>query len=281
MTSRPDNHREGRSGSRSAFFARGTVLARACRTCDRRQPAENETSIRNCRLRPMGYALRSQANRRGPRMAEVLWYYAKNDQQHGPVTPAELRQLATAHALLPEDLIWREGMDGWAPASKVKGLFADVREPVAARPTISNGPTETMPPAALAAILAPPAEPAPAATAGSGIPADVFATPPAGTVPDSRPAPRALENQSGEQPSVSQVVDLLWLCQVILWAICIAIVFFGGLLFTRAFVTAETAADEAAAAAVFSTFFIAAYVVARAGERVAALLQAYFERRRR
>ena len=212
-------------------------------------------------------------------MAEVLWYYAKNDQQVGPVSPAELKQLATSRTLSPDDLIWREGMDGWAPAAKVKGLFADVREPVIAAPSVNNSPTETMPPASAAILGAVDATPPPAPPS-SGIQADVFSpsllTPP----PEPRVVVRPIERESEAATGGWEMVDLLWLGQMLLWGICIAVVFVGGLLFARALGEAVSAIDRAAAAGIFSTFFIGAYVVARAGERVAALVQAYFERRR-
>jgi hypothetical protein len=75
-------------------------------------------------------------------------------------------------------------------------------------------------------------------------------------------------------------LDLLWLAQVLLWGICIATVFLGGILFAVELANAENAAEEAAAAVTFATFMIAAYIIARAGERVAYLVQVYFERRR-
>jgi hypothetical protein len=52
------------------------------------------------------------------------WFYSKNGSTHGPVTGAELKALAGAGKLLPTDLIWKEGMPSWQPASKVKGLFS-------------------------------------------------------------------------------------------------------------------------------------------------------------
>jgi len=52
------------------------------------------------------------------------WYYAKDGQQFGPVSAAQLKQLATAGKLQPEDLVFQEGGKEWVPASSVKGLFA-------------------------------------------------------------------------------------------------------------------------------------------------------------
>jgi hypothetical protein len=57
-------------------------------------------------------------------------------------------------------------------------------------------------------------------------------------------------------------------------------VFLGGILFAVELVSAENAAEETAAAVTFATFFAAAYILARAGERVAYLVQIHFERRR-
>jgi hypothetical protein len=62
-------------------------------------------------------------------MSDPIWYYAKDEQQHGPVTPAQLKSLSNSGKLLPTDLVWKEGMGDWAPASDVKGLFTFVPVP--------------------------------------------------------------------------------------------------------------------------------------------------------
>jgi hypothetical protein len=56
-------------------------------------------------------------------MAEPIWYYAIDDQEHGPVTPAQLKEIAHAGELLPTDLVWKQGLDDWKPARFVAGLF--------------------------------------------------------------------------------------------------------------------------------------------------------------
>ncbi|HIQ22992.1 MAG TPA: DUF4339 domain-containing protein, partial [Planctomycetes bacterium] len=68
-------------------------------------------------------------------MAAAEWFYARENRQHGPVSPLELRHLAASGQLRPEDLVWREGLADWIPAAKVKGLFQTDE----AAPT---GPTE-------------------------------------------------------------------------------------------------------------------------------------------
>lgn len=66
-------------------------------------------------------------------MAPVEWYYAKNNKRCGPVSAPEMKRLAQTGELRPEDLVWREGVEDWMPARKVKGLFDD-EAPAAATP---------------------------------------------------------------------------------------------------------------------------------------------------
>lgn len=56
-------------------------------------------------------------------MNPIEWYYARDNRQMGPVSSVELKRLATANELGPDDLVWREGMTEWAAARNVKGLF--------------------------------------------------------------------------------------------------------------------------------------------------------------
>jgi hypothetical protein len=51
------------------------------------------------------------------------WYYTSNRQQMGPVSKAELAELAKAGLLRTTDLVWQEGMADWVKASSVKDLF--------------------------------------------------------------------------------------------------------------------------------------------------------------
>lgn|GEM_PF-1154024 len=52
------------------------------------------------------------------------WHYTKAGEQHGPVTAAELKELAKSGELSPEDLVWKEGMSEWKPARSVNGLLS-------------------------------------------------------------------------------------------------------------------------------------------------------------
>jgi DNA-directed RNA polymerase subunit RPC12/RpoP len=55
---------------------------------------------------------------------KTQWMYYVGGQQLGPVTSAQLKQLAATGRLAPSDRVWREGMTKWVPASMVKGLFS-------------------------------------------------------------------------------------------------------------------------------------------------------------
>jgi hypothetical protein len=86
------------------------------------------------------------------------WYYAKNNERHGPVPLAELRSLIARGGLQPTDLVWSEHLPGWVPARKVRELYsqpsadsvpgvkvpspraASPKQPAADRPAASNRP---------------------------------------------------------------------------------------------------------------------------------------------
>ena len=50
------------------------------------------------------------------------WFYYRNSEQHGPVSSGELKELANSGQLSPIDQVWKEGMEQWQPASRLKGL---------------------------------------------------------------------------------------------------------------------------------------------------------------
>jgi len=56
------------------------------------------------------------------------WYYTQRGQRQGPVPVEELKQLASSTQLKPTDLVWKEGMAAWGPASSVEGLFSSPTE---------------------------------------------------------------------------------------------------------------------------------------------------------
>jgi hypothetical protein len=170
-------------------------------------------------------------------MAEANWYYARDDQPMGPVSVAELKQLADAGQLKPDDLLWSEGMEEWTTAINLHGLFGDEAG--------SKGPVAS-------AVAAPRGE--------------------------RRAARPSVE---GPPSARAQLQALVRTVQTILWTTCVLVVLVGVVLFTLAFLRAENAGEEAAAGAVFSTFFIGAYVLARCGEKLSRLLVSRVRRPRK
>jgi hypothetical protein len=50
------------------------------------------------------------------------WYYSNNNKRMGPVSHAELQNLAATGKLRPADLVWTAGMANWARAEKISDL---------------------------------------------------------------------------------------------------------------------------------------------------------------
>jgi hypothetical protein len=63
------------------------------------------------------------------------WYYTEQGQQRGPISRAELQQLAATRRLRPTDLVWNEGLANWIPAGAADGLFAAAPARAPAWPT--------------------------------------------------------------------------------------------------------------------------------------------------
>ena len=59
----------------------------------------------------------------GPaKMMKPVWHYSVGKETHGPVTILELRGLLSGGQLQGSDLVWKEGLADWAPASEVAEL---------------------------------------------------------------------------------------------------------------------------------------------------------------
>ena len=68
------------------------------------------------------------------------WWYASNNQKHGPFTWAELRELAQNGQIGARHLVWQRGMDDWVPASGIEGLVPDdLAPPLPASSAPDNG----------------------------------------------------------------------------------------------------------------------------------------------
>ena len=65
------------------------------------------------------------------------WYYAKGDDQFGPISETELKTLADSGELASTDMVWRDGMSAWQQAGRIRSLFPNSEA--------SSGPTAPPP----------------------------------------------------------------------------------------------------------------------------------------
>ena len=56
-------------------------------------------------------------------MSDPIWYYARGESEQGPISSAQIKALAATGALRRDDLVWKEGMENWLPASDIDELF--------------------------------------------------------------------------------------------------------------------------------------------------------------
>ena len=80
---------------------------------------------------------------------EKVWYYAKGGQKFGPYSGTELRTIAQSGKIATNDLIWKEGLANWVPASSAKGLLP-VATPAAPPPLPQENTSTTSQAAPLA-----------------------------------------------------------------------------------------------------------------------------------
>ncbi len=80
------------------------------------------------------------------------WYYAKGERKIGPITAGELKRLAQNSELLPDDLVWREGLRDWTAAKRIRGLFPQSESAEAAPSAPSGASAESGPEEALPGV---------------------------------------------------------------------------------------------------------------------------------
>lgn len=73
------------------------------------------------------------------------WYYSHDGARKGPVESQQLIELAKSGQLLPEDLLWKEGMVDWKPAGEAKKLFGRLSDIRATTPSIDTDPVANAP----------------------------------------------------------------------------------------------------------------------------------------
>jgi hypothetical protein len=83
------------------------------------------------------------------------WYYAVDNEQKGPINESELKANFATNKLPTDTLVWKDGMDNWAPANQVAAFSfrpppapAKVQPAPAAAPAAVPAPVVTETPAA-------------------------------------------------------------------------------------------------------------------------------------
>ena len=86
-----------------------------------RKPSQTKSSEANAK--PVSASAASTSKTPTPaRDPDAVWHYSVNDEQLGPVSLSELRQLLDLGRLTLRDLVWRQGMSEWCTASDIKEL---------------------------------------------------------------------------------------------------------------------------------------------------------------
>lgn len=66
----------------------------------------------------------------------MQWFFVSGDKARGPIEEEELRRMASAGELQPQQWVWNQAMgDQWAPAQTIPGLFA-ATPPTATAPAV-------------------------------------------------------------------------------------------------------------------------------------------------
>jgi hypothetical protein len=154
-------------------------------------------------------ALASSAPPR-PAAAAIVWYYRAMGEETGPLSSADLKELAKSGLLTPEMPV-RMGVDGdWLPAGQVRGLFGEpsdaaparkARRPAGPAGAAGRSPARSVP-KATRKTAAGPAPKAPRKRAGKSAPRTPIR-------PSSRPAARPAEPAGPQPPPPGSFADFL------------------------------------------------------------------------
>lgn len=80
------------------------------------------------------------------------WYYAADNEQKGPINESELKANFATNKLPTDTLVWKDGMENWAPANEVPAFsFRPPPAPAKVQPPAA-GTTETPAAAATPAV---------------------------------------------------------------------------------------------------------------------------------
>jgi len=59
-----------------------------------------------------------------PLPQQIQWFAALDNQQAGPLTPDQIKQMVTEGRITKETLVWKQGMADWVPAGQVPDMTA-------------------------------------------------------------------------------------------------------------------------------------------------------------
>jgi len=87
--------------------------------------SSNKPPIGVAKVVPVAPAAKAASEETSPPLAKTVeWFVAgKQGRQFGPFSSSKLRELAADRKIQPTDLVWRDGLEKWHPASQVSGLF--------------------------------------------------------------------------------------------------------------------------------------------------------------
>lgn len=74
----------------------------------------------------------------------MTWYYAIGSERKGPVTEAELDQLAAQGELRSDTLVWRDGMADWKPLAEARPTAARDQPPLLSTATTPLGDSDAV-----------------------------------------------------------------------------------------------------------------------------------------
>ena len=84
-----------------------------------------------------------------------MWYFVREEEQLGPVSEEQMREMIREGSLKRDDLVWREGMIAWQIASEVPELGIPV-QPLPPPPQTPPPPPQYAPPPQYSASAPPP-----------------------------------------------------------------------------------------------------------------------------
>lgn len=78
-------------------------------------------------------------------MANGEWYYARGNQQQGPVALQVMQEMVRSGQLQPTDLVWRQGMPNWLAASQIPELVSGQSPTTPQQPSPYGAPPQQYP----------------------------------------------------------------------------------------------------------------------------------------